>query len=96
MMNLLISNHMLQTEQRIFETLLEGDFAGVILEPTRSTLPRVNEQLITELSKKYPLVLIDTGYPNINLPCVALDDLEGGYLATSHLLKKGHRNIFYF
>jgi DNA-binding LacI/PurR family transcriptional regulator len=38
-----------------------------------------------------PLVLVDNNLPN--LPCVYIDDVAGGKMATEHLLALGHRRI---
>jgi DNA-binding LacI/PurR family transcriptional regulator len=38
-----------------------------------------------------PAVLIE--YPHPKLNCVEIDDVEGGYMATTYLLGKGHRRI---
>ncbi len=40
---------------------------------------------------KVPAVLLDTEHPG--MPSVAIDNVAGGYLATSHLLQLGHRRI---
>jgi LacI family transcriptional regulator len=38
-----------------------------------------------------PTVLIE--YPHPDLNCVEIDDVQGGYMAATYLLKKGHRRI---
>jgi DNA-binding LacI/PurR family transcriptional regulator len=38
-----------------------------------------------------PTVLIE--YPHPDLSCVEIDDVEGGHMAATYLLKKGHRRI---
>lgn len=38
-----------------------------------------------------PTILIE--YPHPKLNCVEIDDVEGGYMATTYLLEKGHRRI---
>ncbi|MFX5555127.1 substrate-binding domain-containing protein, partial [Acinetobacter baumannii] len=40
-----------------------------------------------------PLVLVDGEAPDGALASVAVDDVEGGYLATRHLLERGRRRI---
>lgn len=40
-----------------------------------------------------PLVLMDGDSPDGTLPSVAVDDVEGGYLATRHLLEGGRRRL---
>ena len=38
-----------------------------------------------------PTVLVE--YPHPKLNCVEIDDVEGGYMAATYLLEKGHRRI---
>ena len=38
-----------------------------------------------------PIVLLDRDHPT--LPCITIDDVEGGRMATEHLLELGHRRI---
>lgn len=45
------------------------------------------------LDKGIPLVLINRDLANINLDAVLIDDRQGGYLATHHLIELGHRRI---
>ncbi|WP_252891836.1 substrate-binding domain-containing protein [Thermoclostridium stercorarium] len=40
-----------------------------------------------------PMVFIDSFYPELSVPYVALDDVKAGYVATEYLIKMGHRNI---
>ena len=57
----------------------------------------MHPQLLKELSKKMPVILIDGHYPELpDLPAVCLDDFRSGYLATEYLIQKGHRKIFHF
>jgi len=38
-----------------------------------------------------PSVSVNSKFPNT--PCITMDNVNGGYLATKHLLEKGHRKI---
>jgi LacI family transcriptional regulator len=42
-------------------------------------------------ASRVPLVLVDGEHPR--LPCVTIDDVSGGRIATSHLLELGHERI---
>ncbi|UWP58862.1 GntR family transcriptional regulator [Ruminococcus gauvreauii] len=95
LMNLLGTNNSAETEHYVLSSLLDKDFAGIILEPSRSTLPRIQPELYRQLKETFPIVLIDCNYSDISLPRIALDDREGGYLATKHLLEHGHRDIMH-
>ncbi|MBD2843745.1 LacI family DNA-binding transcriptional regulator [Paenibacillus sp. IB182496] len=52
------------------------------------------ERLYEECKKvNIPIVLIDSYIHDETFANVGIDDEHGGYLATSHLIAKGHRNI---
>jgi len=57
---------------------------SISLAPTRSDMARLR-------SAKVPLVLIDNAHDR--LPSVIVDDIEGGRLATQHLLELGHTRV---
>src|SRR3954463_4446682 len=42
---------------------------------------------------RLPCVLVDAPHPAV--PCIVIDDVRGGELATSHLIELGHRRIGY-
>lgn len=53
---------------------------------------RIPKERLTRIKKlAIPLVLIDNSLPNV--PCVNIDDVAGGRIATEHLLSLGHRRI---
>jgi LacI family transcriptional regulator len=66
---------------------LTGNLDGLII----LSLPVNNTQAIRLIDHGLPSVLIE--YPHPKLNCVEIDDVEGGRMATSYLLKKGHRRI---
>lgn len=49
------------------------------------------EQLAAVRAAELPLALVDARAPGI--PCTVIDDVQGGRLATDHLLELGHRRI---
>ncbi len=81
-------------ETRALEGLLSSIPAGVIVHPTRSALPCLNLPLFQRLQDMgVPVVFIDSGYPGLLCPCVALDDEKAGFVATAHLLDAGHLRV---
>ncbi|HVB50330.1 MAG TPA: LacI family DNA-binding transcriptional regulator [Acidimicrobiales bacterium] len=53
---------------------------------------RIPKERLTRIRKhSIPLVLVDNSAPSI--PCVCIDDVAGGRIATDHLLSLGHRRI---
>lgn len=71
-----------------------GRIRGLIVEPTRSAQGNVNLDCFLALEQlQIPYVMINARYPELNCPCVVVDDERGSYLATRHLIGLGHRRI---
>lgn len=71
-----------------------GQVRGLIIEPTRSAQGNVNLDGYLELGRRnIPYVMINERYAELDCPCVKMDDEAGGYAATEHLIKLGHRRI---
>lgn len=66
---------------------LTGNLDGLII----LSLPVNDSQVSRLIDHGLATVLIE--YPHPQLNCVEIDDVEGGRMATSYLLKKGHRRI---
>jgi DNA-binding LacI/PurR family transcriptional regulator len=66
---------------------LTGNLDGLII----LSLPVNNDQVRRLIDHGLPTVL--TEYPHPKLNCVEIDDVEGGHMAASYLLGKGHRRI---
>ncbi|NJC97719.1 MAG: LacI family transcriptional regulator [Anaerolineae bacterium] len=66
---------------------LRGNLDGLII----LSLPVDESHARRLIDHKLPTVLVE--YPHSKLNCVEIDDAEGGYMATTYLLKKGHRRI---
>lgn len=66
---------------------LTGNLDGLII----LSLPVDDAQVRRLLDHGLPTVLIE--YPHPKLNCVEIDDIEGGYMASTYLLEKGHRRI---
>ncbi len=88
------TNNQVAGEARALQLMLERKLDGLIVEPTRSALPCVNVDLFRIFTERgTPLVFIDSFYPELSIPYVALDDVKAGYVATQHLISMGHRDI---
>ena len=66
---------------------LTGNLDGLII----LSLPVGDIEVRRLIDHGLPAVLIE--YPHPKLNCVEIDDVEGGYMATTYLLGKGHRRI---
>lgn len=70
-------------------TLLSRQVDGIIIAPCGSD-PSYLEQT---KSQCIPIVLIDRYYENSSLPYVVTNNYHGGYMATSLLVRNGHKDI---
>ena len=66
---------------------LTGNLDGLII----LSLPVDDTHVRRLIEHGLPTVLIE--YPHPKLNCVEIDDVEGGYMAATYLLGKGHRRI---
>ena len=78
-------------ESMYVDTFIERQVDGIIMYPTFSY---EFERSIRKLNAHgIPFVLVDKHSANQPANFVACDDFTGGYMATSHLIKKGHKKI---
>jgi len=73
-------------ENAYLDLFREQRVRGVLLTPSDVSAPGITQTGL-------PLVLVDGEAPDGSLPSVAVDDVEGGYLATRHLLERGRRRL---
>jgi DNA-binding LacI/PurR family transcriptional regulator len=84
---LLDSHHDTKREKRLVQLLRSKQVDGVVIQPTQDPRPLIKPLLEAHI----PVVLIEHDVPNAH--CITLSDVEGGRLATEHLLKLGHKRI---
>lgn len=78
-------------ENKNIRLLLEGKEKGAIIFPNWG---RANAEIVFELKRaNYPFVLIDRYYRDLDTNYVITDNKAGGFMATEHLIKLGHRRI---
>lgn len=88
------TNNLVSGEKKALLMMMDRKLDGLIVEPTRSALPCVNIDLYQKITEMgIPFIFIDSFYPELSIPYVALDDVKAGYMATEYLIKNGHRNI---
>ncbi|HEX7057113.1 MAG TPA: GntR family transcriptional regulator [Bacilli bacterium] len=76
------------------QTILDQPPRGLIIEPTKSALGNPNLPYFLALrAQGIPFVMINERYPEMNCPCVKVDDASGGFKATEHLIQLGHKRI---
>ena len=88
------TNNRLQKEGEILENLMNQELRGLIIEATKSALPNPNIPLYRCLLEKgVQILFLNSGYPELDGPVVALDDVEAGRCAARFLLDMGHTEL---
>ena len=83
-------------ERNILESFIAGDYAGLIIEPTKAALPLLNYDLYQKISTSIPTVTIHAKIPQLPISSVTMADEKGAYMLTKYLLDNGHSNIAIF
>lgn len=88
------TKNLVEGELRALQMMSENNLDGLIIWPTKSGLPCLNQSFYHSLYQKgLPIVFVDSHYPEIPSTYVALDDEGAGKVAIEHLLQMGHRDI---
>lgn len=84
----------LAKERKALENVLHRGVDALIVEATKSAYPNTNLDLYHALAAQgIPVIMIHATYPDLPAPLIEVDDAQGGYLATAHLVEQGHRRI---
>ncbi|MGL3149374.1 LacI family DNA-binding transcriptional regulator [Microbacterium sp. A82] len=76
-------------EEAYIDLFREQRVNGVLITPTSTA----TEMLARLRDAGVPVVLVDHEMPNSQFCSVSVDDVEGGQLATEHLLQQGRRKL---
>ena len=84
-----------KNEAKALEDILTKNVDGLIIEPSKSEIFCRHIQLYDALDRlKIPYVFIQGTYPQMKeKPNIIMDDIQGSYLLTKHLIELGHTNI---
>ena len=87
-------NHLDREKSILSELIRQEDLAGIIIEATKSGIPNPNlDYYRTLINKKIPILFINSYYPELPIPHVALNDKEIAKKAVRYLLEQGHTKI---
>ena len=78
-------------EVSIIQRLLQVNVDGFLISKTNETNNYDHYNRIISANK--PLVMFDRECKDLEVPQMLIDNYEGGYLATKHLIEKGYRKI---
>lgn len=89
-----VSHNRVENEARFLERILESNVAGLIVEGTRTALPRQNLKLFERLRESgVPVMFIHSVYPELDFPSVLMNDRDCVCKMTRMLIEAGHKNI---
>ena len=88
------TNNNVMLENSNLKNLLAHKIDGLILEPTKSAYQGHNMGYLNDmLNRNIPFITINSSYPDIKAPSLCVNDINGGKIATQHLISLGHKNI---
>ncbi len=79
-------------DRKALDVLLARRVDGIILQAPQA-VNKMNDEFIRGLAEELPLIVIGRQIPGLEKQCVIVKNFEGAYLATSHIIAKGHRAI---
>ena len=88
------SNEDATDERRNVDTLLNAQVAGILVSLARTTTDAHHFDKVRK--RGIPLVFFDRALDGADINAVVLNDREGGYLSTKHLLEQGCRRVAHF
>ncbi|MBI3990551.1 MAG: DeoR/GlpR family transcriptional regulator [Candidatus Omnitrophica bacterium] len=80
-------------EKQCLEKTMGSGVNGLILIPEKYSI--ANIELLENIAKEMPLVLVDVAVPGFKSDLVVSDDRKGSFMVTEHLIELGHREILY-
>ncbi|MGM9972717.1 MAG: GntR family transcriptional regulator [Clostridiaceae bacterium] len=92
---IMFTENSVDKEESIIRKLIDSkDIDGIIIEPTKSAIPKVDYLIYQELmDREIPSIFFNSFYPNLPIHHVSLNDELAGYMAAKYLLDAGHRSI---
>ncbi|WP_458397008.1 GntR family transcriptional regulator [Anaerotignum sp.] len=90
------TNNFISQERKVLEDFLNGDYAGLIIEPTKAALPSLNHDLYQKIAYNKPALLIHAKLPTVSIPALTMGDEKGAFKLTEYLLAQGHTDIAIF
>jgi len=85
------SNELSHYEKKGIETFLRSRVDGVLASLSKETTDLSHFKKIRK--RGVPLVLFDRANDRLGVPCVVVNDYQGAYNATKHLVEQGCRRI---
>jgi len=76
------------------QSFLSKGLSGIILIRSAEQNDEIEEQVkLTIQRAEIPFIFVDRSYTSINIKNLSVDQINGGYIATRHLIDNGHKKI---
>jgi LacI family transcriptional regulator len=85
------SNELYEFEKKGIETFLRSRVEGVLASISKETMNLEHYAMLKK--KNVPLILFDRANDSLEVPSVVVDDYQGAFAATKHLIRQGCRTI---
>lgn len=94
-MEVAFTDNLVHRESEILKGLLQKDnIDGMIVEPSKSSLPNPNLKYYREFQERgIPVIFFNAYYPELDAPCVRIDDTKIAGKAAKILIDAGHQKI---
>lgn len=92
---IMYTENRLETEKTLLQRILGEDSNDpLIVEPVMSGLPNPNLVYYKMLRERgIPILFFHSEYPELDIPCVRMDDIKAGKKAAEYLIGQGHTRI---
>jgi GntR family transcriptional regulator, arabinose operon transcriptional repressor len=88
------TNNDVELEKQCLQMMLSKNIDGLIVEPTKSSSHNPNIHYYFELEQNnIPYLMINQYYNELMPAHLVVNDEDGGFLATEHLIKLGHEKV---
>jgi len=81
-----------EDEVRFLENVLESGMSGLLVWLGNET-DKIRDALVHLSSHRFPVVMVDRYFPDVDLDCVVSDNEQIGYALTKALIARGHTRI---
>lgn len=89
---LLFSDHDTHKQNEILDKLYDDNYVGAIIYPIKTSY---NESIYRLYAKHFPMVMMSNAIDRLDIPSATVDNVQGSYLATKHLINQGHHHILF-
>ncbi|ONI43135.1 hypothetical protein AN639_02135 [Candidatus Epulonipiscium fishelsonii] len=85
----------MELEEKAIKMLEKQKVCGIIITPATGLLKRGAERKLTDMIEKLkiPIIVVDREFENSNWDGVFYENFQSTYMATSELLKVGHKHV---